>query len=75
MNPTSGVHRRWRIVFFKRQLLPDGRVADVEIAVFENAEPLTPTGGVRDIHGRVVFRTAEGKEVVAGGVAYLAKEV
>lgn len=69
------INRRWRIVFYKRQLQSDGRIADVEIAVFENARPLSPDGGLRDIHGRVVFRTDEGKEVVAGGVAFLAKEV
>jgi hypothetical protein len=74
MSP-PGIHRRWRIVFFKRQLQSDGRIADVEIDVFEDARPMSPDGGLRDIHGRVVFRTAEGKEVVAGGVAYLAKEV
>jgi hypothetical protein len=67
--------RRWRIVFYKRELQPDGRIADVEVSVFENAEPLFPDGDLRDKHGRIVFRTAEGKEVIAGGVAYLAEEV
>jgi len=69
------INRRWRVVFYKRQVQPDGRVADIEVAVFEKAVPMTPSGGLTDIHGRVVFKTAEGKEVVAGGVAYLAKEV
>ena len=53
--------RRWRVVFYKR--------------VFENAEPLVPDGDLRDKHGRIVFKTVEGEEVIAGDVAYLAREV
>ena len=67
--------RRWRVVLYKRELRPDGRIVDVEVGVFENAEPLVPDGDLRDKHGRIVFKTGEDKEVIAGGVAYLAREI
>lgn len=53
----------------------DGRVADVEIESFDGARPKHPSGDIHDSHGRLSFVTANGKEVLTGGVAFVAKEL
>lgn len=67
--------RTWKITLYKRELQADGRVADVEIESFDGARPKAPSGDIHDPHGRLSFVTANGKEVLTGGVAFLAKEL
>jgi len=67
--------RTWRITLYKRELQPDGRVADVEIETFDEARAKVSSGDIRDSHGRLVFVTAQGKEVLSGGIAFVAREI
>jgi hypothetical protein len=67
--------RRWKITLYKRELQADGRVADVEVESFDDARAKQPSGDIHDSHGRLSFLTAAGKEVLTGGVAFIAKEV
>lgn len=67
--------RRWKIILYKRELQPDGRVADVEIESFEDARPKQSSGEIHDSHGRLSFLTAKGKEILTGGVAFIAREL
>ena len=67
--------KRWRVTLFKRALQPDGRVADVELETFEDVKPRYPAGEIVDARGRLAFVTSGGKEVLSGGVAFVAKEV
>jgi hypothetical protein len=66
--------RTWRITLYKRELQPDGRVADIEIECFEGARAGQPSGDIRDEHGRLSFLTSTGKEVVSGGIAFIARD-
>jgi hypothetical protein len=66
--------RTWRITLYKRELQPDGRVADVEIESFEDARARQPSGDIRDSNGRLSFLTARGTESLAGGIAFIARE-
>ena len=66
--------RTWRITLYKRELQPDGRVADVEIESLEDARARQPSGDIRDSNGRLSFLTARGKEILAGGIAFIARE-
>ena len=67
--------RRWKITLYKRELQSDGRVADVEIESFEEARPKQPSGDIHDSHGRLCFLTTSGKEVLTGGIAFIAREL
>lgn len=67
--------RTWRIALYRNELQPDGRVVDVEIETFDQARPGLPSGDIRDSHGRLQFLTAQGKEVLTGGIAFVAKEL
>jgi hypothetical protein len=67
--------RTWRITLYKREMQADGRVADVEIESFDGARPKHSSGDIHDSHGRLSFVTANGKEVLTGGVAFVAKEL
>jgi hypothetical protein len=67
--------RTWRITLYRRELQPDGRVVDVEIETFDQVRPALPSGDIRDSHGRLQFLTAQGKEVLTGGIAFVAKEL
>jgi hypothetical protein len=66
--------RKWRITLHKRELQPDGRVADVEIESFDDARARQPSGDIRDSHGRLSFLTTQGKEILTGGIAFIARE-
>ena len=67
--------RTWRITLYKRELQPDGRVADVEMETFDQARAKGTSGDIREANGRLAFLTAKGKEVVTGGVAFVAREL
>lgn len=67
--------RNWKITLYKRELQTDGRVVDIEIETFDQARAKLPSGDIRDSHGRLAFLTAHGKEVVTGGVAFIAREL
>ena len=67
--------RTWRITLYKRELQPDGRVADVEMETFDQARAKGSSGDIREANGRLAFLTANGKEVVTGGVAFVAREL
>lgn len=67
--------RTWRITLYKRELQPDGRVADIEIESFDGARAKQPSGDIHDSHGRLSFRTGNGKEILAGGIAFIAREL
>ena len=67
--------RTWRITLYKRELQPDGRVADVEMETFDQALAKGTSGDIREANGRLAFLTANGKEVVTGGVAFVAREL
>jgi hypothetical protein len=67
--------KRWRVTLYKRAVQPDGRVADVEIETFEDVKPRYPASEIVDARGRLAFMTANGKEVLSGGVAFVAKEI
>ena len=67
--------RTWRITLYKRELQPDGRVADVEMETFDQARAKGTSGDIREANGRLGFLTANGKEVVTGGVAFVAREL
>lgn len=67
--------RTWRITLYKRELQPDGRVADVEMETFDQARAKGTSGDIREANGRLAFLTATGKEVVTGGVAFVAREL
>ncbi len=67
--------RTWRITLYKRELQPDGRVADVEIETFDGARAKVPSSEIWDSHGRLTFLTNHGKQIIAGGIAFIAKEL
>jgi hypothetical protein len=67
--------RTWRITLYKRELQPDGRVADVEMETFDQARAKGTSGDIREANGRLVFLTDQGKEVVSGGIAFVAREL
>jgi hypothetical protein len=67
--------RTWRITLYKRELQPDGRVVDVEMETFDQARAKGTSGDIREANGRLAFLTANGKEVVTGGVAFVAREL
>ena len=67
--------RTWRITLYKRELQPDGRVADVEMETFDQARAKGSSGDIREANGRLAFLTANGKEIVTGGVAFVAREL
>jgi hypothetical protein len=67
--------RTWRITLYKRELQPDGRVADVEMETFDQARAKGTSADIREANGRLAFLTANGKEVVTGGVAFVAREL
>lgn len=67
--------RTWRITLYKREVQPDGRVADVEMETFDQARAKGSSGDIREANGRLAFLTASGKEVVTGGVAFVAREL
>jgi len=67
--------KRWRVTLYKRALQPDGRVADVEIETFDDARPRYPAGEIVDARGRLAFVAANGKEVLSGGMAFVAMEL
>jgi len=66
--------KRWRIIFYKREKMPDGRVVDIEIERFENARGIYSGGVLQDSHGRLRFETEDRHEVLSGGVAFIAVE-
>jgi hypothetical protein len=66
--------KKYRVTLYKRDRLPGGSVCDIEIETFENAKPMAHSSGIVDAGGRLVFLTASGKEVLCGGIAYIAKE-
>lgn len=67
--------RTWRITLYKRELQPDGRAADVEMETFDQARAKGSSGDIREANGRLAFLTANGKEVVTSGVAFVAREL
>lgn len=67
--------RTWRIALYKRELRTDGHVADVEIESFDGARPKQPSGDIHDSLGRLSFVTANGKEGLTSGAAFVAKEL
>ena len=67
--------RTWRITLYKRELQPDGRVADVEMETFDQARAKGTSGDIREANGRLVFLTDQGKEVVSGGISFVAREL
>lgn len=67
--------RRWKITLYKRELQADGRVADVEVESFEEARAKQSSGDIHDSHGRLSFLTANGKEILTGGIAFIAREL
>jgi hypothetical protein len=67
--------KRWRVTLYKRTVQPDGRVVDVEIETFEDVKPRYPASEIVDGRGRLAFMTTNGKEVLSGGVAFVAKEI
>ena len=67
--------RTWRITLYKREVQPDGRVADVEMETFDQARAKGSSGDIREANRRLAFLTASGKEVVTGGVAFVAREL
>ena len=56
--------RTWRITLYKRELQPDGRVADVEMETFDQVRAKGSSGDIREANGRLAFLTANG---TAGG--------
>jgi hypothetical protein len=50
-------------------------VADVEMETFDQARAKGTSGDIREANGRLAFLTANGKEVVTGGVAFVAREL
>lgn len=67
--------RKWRITLYKRELQADGRVADIEIESFDEARAKQPSGDIHDSHGRLSFLTGNGKEILTGGIAFIAREL
>ncbi len=54
--------------------MPDGRVVDIEVERFENARDIYSGGVLQDSHGRLRFETEYRREVLSGGVAFIAVE-
>jgi hypothetical protein len=67
--------KRWRVTLYKRAVQGDGRVADVEIETFDDVRPRYPASEIIDARGRLAFVDARGKEVLSGGMAFVAKEL
>jgi hypothetical protein len=67
--------KRWRVTLYRRAVQSDGRVADVEIETFDDVKPRYPASEIVDARGRLAFVTGNGKEVLSGGVAFVAKEL
>jgi hypothetical protein len=55
-----------------RRSNPNGRVVDIELET-STRRAKSPSHDIRDMYGRLSFRTAEGKEVRTGGIAFVAK--
>ena len=72
----SGFRKRTRrITLYKRELQLDGRVADTEIETFDRARAKSPSRENSRYAGPLSFTTAEGKKVLTGAIAFVAKEV
>jgi hypothetical protein len=66
--------RKYRVTLYKRGLFLGSSVCDIEIESLGNARPLAHSSDIVDARGRLIFLTASGKEVLCGGIAYIAKE-
>ena len=54
--------------------MPNGQVIDIEIERFETLVAFTYRGVLQDSQGRLHFETQDRREVLSGGVAFIAVE-
>jgi hypothetical protein len=67
--------RTWKITLYKRELQPDGRVADIEIESFDRARPKQASGNIQRFARSVVVCNGYREGSPHLWIAFVAKEL